>query len=204
MKVFVDFVSLSSSKRDEDLNSEFDRFESFLVKRNEALYIQNKVNSQETMKTIEKLYGPFDQEEIEFYMKSLYSPITDSIINSFQKSLVFNLFYKYFGNPESINSINKEDYVKLLISAKRILQANNMVILPYIISSKVERLVTRNNVNKKEFVKLEMSPYYALMMEKYKNDKIIKYVLYLIATILCSEFRIIELHERHRLIENML
>ena len=147
------------------------------------------------MKTIEKLYGPFDQEEIEFYMKSLYSPITDSIINSFQKSLVFNLFYKYFGNPESINSINKEDYVKLLISAKRILQANNMVILPYIISSKVERLVTRNNVNKKEFVKLEMSPYYALMMEKYKNDKIIKYVLYLIATILCSEFRIIEYHD---------
>ena len=70
-----------------------------------------------------------------------------------------------------------------------------MVILPYIISSKVERLVTRNNVNKKEFVKLEMSPYYALMMEKYKNDKIIKYVLYLIATILCSKFRIIEYHD---------
>ena len=147
------------------------------------------------MKTIENLYGPFDQDEIDFYMNALYSPITDSIINNFQKALVFNLFYKYFGDPTSINAINKEDYVKLLISAKRILQANNMVILPYIISSKVERLVTRNNVNKKEFTKLELSPYYTAIQEKYKNDKIIRYVLYLIATILCSEFRIIEYHD---------
>lgn len=147
------------------------------------------------MKTIENLYGPFEQEEIDFYMKSLYSEQTDSIINKFQMTLVFNLFYKYFGCPVSINAINKEDYVKLLISAKRILQANNMVILPYIISSKVERLVTRNNVNKKEFTKLEQSPYYTLMVDKYKNEKIEKYVLYLIATILCSEFRIIEYHD---------
>ena len=123
------------------------------------------------MKTIEKLYGPFDKGEIEFYMKSLYTESTDSIINPFQKSLVFNLFYNYFGNPTSINAINKEDYVKLLISAKRILQANNMVILPYIISSKVERLVTRNNVNKKELTKLEQSPHYKNIVEKYKNDK---------------------------------
>lgn len=147
------------------------------------------------MKTIEELYGPFEQDEIDFYIKSLYNPASDSIINNFQKSLVFNLFYKYFGDPVSINAINKEDYVKLLISAKRILLANNMVILPYIISSKVERLVTRNNVNKKEFTKLELSPYYALINEKYKNEKIIKYILYLIATILCSEFKIIEYYD---------
>lgn len=35
------FVSLSSSKRDEDLNSEFDKFESFLAKGDEALLVQN-------------------------------------------------------------------------------------------------------------------------------------------------------------------
>ena len=35
------FVSLSSSRRDEDLNSEFDKFESFLSKADEALLVQN-------------------------------------------------------------------------------------------------------------------------------------------------------------------
>ena len=37
------FVSLSSSKRDEDLNSEFDKFESFLSKADESLLVQNQL-----------------------------------------------------------------------------------------------------------------------------------------------------------------
>ena len=187
-------MSLSSSARDEDANSDFDRFEAFLTKSDESLYIQNKVSAESTMNDINLLFGPFKKEEIDFYSEAL-SENGKIIINTFQKELVFNLFYKYFGDPVSINSINKDDYIKLIISSKRMLQANNMVILPYIISSKVNRLITRKNLNKKELMKLESSPYYAKIIDKYRNEKMEKQVLSIIATVLSSEFQIIDFYD---------
>lgn len=186
-----DFIPLSSSKRDEDNNSEFDKFESYLTKQDEALYLQNKVNCSSTMEHLERVYGPFDQAEIDFYIKELGSN-DKVVINSFQKELIFNLFYKYFGDPMSIKAINRDDYIKLIIIAKKILQSNNMVILPYILSSKINRLVSRKSINKKELLKIEASPYYTLLVNKYKNEKIQKQILSIIATILSSEFQIID------------
>lgn len=185
------YIPLSSSKRDEDNQSDFDKFESGLIKSNEAAYLQCKISAYETMKTIESIYGPFDQEEIDFYLEEFKG---DTSINGFQKQLVFLLFYKYFGDTVSINAINKEDYIKLIIAAKQILLNNYMVVLPYIISGKVDKLIGRKSVNKKELVKLEMSPNYDMVVNKYKNDKIIKLILSYIATIISSEFHIIDYH----------
>lgn len=189
-----DYIPLSSSKRDFEQNSEFDKFESYLSKSDESLYLQNKVNCQETMKFIEASFGPFDQDEIKYYITKL-SDNNNIIINSFQKNLVFNLFYKYFGDVMSIKAINKEDYVKLVISAKKILQSNNMVILPYIISSKITRLVTRKNVNNKEKQKIQLSPLYNMIIQKYKSEKIVNDILSIISTILSSEFKIIDFYD---------
>ena len=44
-----------------------------------------------------------------------------------------------------------------MISAKKILQNQYMIILPYIVTSRVEKLVGRKMVNKKEMIKLEAS-----------------------------------------------
>lgn len=186
------FVSLSSSKREgEDSSSQFDKFESHLIRTDEGLYMQNKVNAESAMRNIEMKFGPFDQAEIDFYTKELTKD-EKIIINGFQMNLVFNLFYSYFGDPVSIKAINSEQYVKLIISARRILEAQGMVILPYIISSKVVRLIERKNINKKEMTRLESSTYYQYIRDKYKNDKIEKQILYIISTILSSEFNIID------------
>lgn len=184
-------VSVSSSNRDEDNNSEFDKFEAHMTKQDESLYIQNKVNCEETMKLIELEYGPFDPAEIEFYIKEL-SVGGRPVIANFQKNLVFSLFYKYFGDTESIKAINKEDYIKLIIAAKKILELNHMVEFPYIISSRVERIVKRQTINKKELMKLEASQYFSIINDKYRNEKIIKNILGTIATILSSKFIIID------------
>lgn len=189
-----DFIPLSSSNRDEDNNSEFDKFESYLTKQDEALYLQNKVNCEETMRQLVQLYGPFDEEEIKFYKKELMVD-NEFVINSFQMKLIFNLFYKFFGDPVSIKAINSDDYIKLILIAKRMLESNSMVVLPYILSSKIVRYVSRKNVNKKELLKLESSPYYTNIMNKYKNEKIETDILSLIATILSSEFQIIDYHD---------
>ena len=92
----------------------------------------------------------------------------------------------------SINAINLDDYIVLIIAAKRILEASGMVLLPYIVSSKVVRLASRKNVNKKELTKLESSPLWDKIKEKYRNEKIEKHILSIVAVILSSEFEIID------------
>ena len=67
-----------------------------------------------------------------------------------------------------------------------------MVLLPYILSSKVIRLASRKSINKKELTKLESSPLWAQIQNKYRNDKIEKHILSIIAIILSSEFEIID------------
>lgn len=92
----------------------------------------------------------------------------------------------------TINAINLDDYIVLIIAAKRILEASGMILLPYIISSKVLRLATRKNINKKELTKLESSSMWSKIKDKYRNDKIEKHILSIIAVILSSEFEIID------------
>ena len=173
------------------MNSDFDKYMSFLQKADSALYLQNEVACKSAMESIEMLYGPFDEDEVQFYIHRL-SDGTSAVINSFQKELVCNIFYKYFGSPVTVNSIDIVGFVKLIIAAKRILEAAGMVLLPYIISSKIVRLAFRKTINKKELVKLELSPTYQRVKDKYRNDKIEKQILSIIATILSSDFEVID------------
>ena len=177
----------------EDLNSELDKFESFLRKDDAALYLQNKVACRAAMNQIELIYGPFDENEVKFYFDALCDGNATITINSFQKNFVFNLFYKFFGDPSTINLINVMDYVKLIIATRRVLEDAGMVLLPHIVSSKVVHLATRKNINKKELQKIEASEYYPLIHKKYNNPKIEQdVILSLIAQILSSEFQIVD------------
>ena len=153
--------------------------------------MQNQVACDDAMNQIRMIYGPFDEDEITFYKHRL-SDGGKCTVNAFQRDLVFNLFFKYFGDTNTINAINLDDYVTLIIAAKRILEATGMVLLPYILSSKVIRLASRKNINKKELTKLESSPLWAQIQHKYRNEKIEKHILSIIAIILSSEFEIID------------
>ena len=190
------FTKLSSSKRDEDQNSEIDRFESRLNKKDESLFLQNKVACEQTVRNIELKYGPFDEEEIMYYKKRL-TQNNRPIINSFQLELISYLFFKDFGDQISVNGINQIDYIKLLIAAKRILTNSGLVILPYIISSKVIRVATRKNINKKETTKITNGENWQQILAKYNNPKISQRVLEMIGKINSSTFEIIEYDLEH-------
>ena len=189
-----DFVALSSSKRDAENNSAFDKYESYLIKQSDSYYLMNKTAAEDAMRNIINEYGPFDKAEIEYYQKRLKDD-NGSIINNFQKTLIFLLFMKYFGDPNTINSINEIDYIILMISAFRKLQERNLIILPSIISSKVEKIVTRKSVNKKELERLQSSQFYPKIKEKYTNPKMENQILQMIATILSSTFITIDFYE---------
>ena len=49
------------------------------------------------MEQIRMNFGPFDEDEILFYKRRL-SDGDKCTINGFQRDLLFNLFFKYFGD----------------------------------------------------------------------------------------------------------
>ena len=64
--------------------------------------------------------------------------------------------------------------------------------MPHIISARVDKLVQRKNINKKERLLVESSPSYPMIMNKYKNDTVIDNIFSIIATILSSDFTIVD------------
>lgn len=186
------FVVLSSSNRDEDNNSECDKFEAHAAKINEAIMIQTIVNCKTTMQRIELKYGPFDENEIKFYYHQLCRN-GKFIVNNLQKTLVTYLFAKEFDDPQSTKIVNIRQYIILIIAAKRLLESYRMLLLPYMIGGRVNRIVTRKSINKKEILKIETSEYYPMIHAKYNNEKIEKEVILgLIAQILSSEFQTVD------------
>ena len=185
------FVQLSSSIRDDDNNSECDKFEAHAAKLNEAIMIQILVNCKTTMDRIELQYGPFEEDEIMYYYHMLCKD-GEFKVNSLQKRLVSYLFAKEFGEVQSAQIVNNRQYIILIIAAKRMLASKGMMLLPHIIGGRVNRLVSKRNINKKELQKIESSPYYSMIHEKYYNEKTEQDVLCLIAQILSSEFQFID------------
>ena len=191
-----DYSSLSSSKRDgEDNTSQFDKFEAHLIKTDESLVLQNDFRAEKVMESIVARFGPFDQNEIDFYRKSLISH-GRPLINKFQQGLVNYMFFRYFGDTVSINSINADQYVILMIATKRILLNQGMKLLPYIIASNIIQISSRTTLCKKELIKLEQSEYYNDIKRKYNGDeKKVRQIQALIATMLSSKFTIIDYYD---------
>ena len=192
------FVVLSSSIRDDDNNSECDKFEAHAAKLNESILIQTLVNCKTTMKRIEIKYGPFDEREILFYREQM-TRNGRLVVNTLQKTMVSYLFAKEFEDPQSARIVNIRDYIILIIAARRLLSSYNLFQLPYMIGGRVNRIVSRKNINKRELQKIMQSRFYPLIHEKYNNEKIEQdIILGLIAQILSSEFQTIDYYNREQ------
>ena len=186
------FVVLSSSIRDDDNNSECDKFEAHAVKLNEAILIQTQVNCRTTVERIAMKYGPIDEREILFYYNRMCRD-GKFIVNSLQKTLVMYLFDKEFEDTQAAKIVNVRQYIIMIIAARRLLSAYKMFQLPYMIGGKVTRTVTRKNINKREIQKIEQSKFYEFIHQKYNNIKIEQEVILgLIAQVLSSEFQTID------------
>lgn len=196
IKYEYSYIPLSSSRREgEDSTSDFDRYESGLIKVSEMMYLQSNFNYEYVINKITERWGPFDEDEINFYINNLKNE-NGEIVNKFQKELIFNLFYKYYGDTQSIRDTNNIEYVKLMLAGKKMLLNNNMIFLPYILSSKAVKIISRKSLNKKELVELQSSPYYQMVLDKYKSEKIMKQIFATIATIITSTFNFIDYHDR--------
>lgn len=173
------------------MNSEFDKFESYTSKADSALSQQLNIAAEEAMQLIRMAYGPFEKEEINFFKRRLAED-GEIKINALQKMLAFNLFYKYFQDTQTVKCISIDDYITVILAARKILEENGMYLLGAIVSSKVIRLATRKSINKKEMTKIINGELYETIKNKYRNDKIIKQILSIIAVLLSSDFEYID------------
>lgn len=137
------------------------------------------------------MFGPFNQDELDYYTKHLSDNDTKSPIHDFQKSIVFYPFYKYFGDTISIKDINSEMYIKFIVAGKRLLENENMIIMPEIFSGKINKFVGRKSVNKTLMQKFLNSSYYNDLINKYHNDKIVKELVSMLATIISSDITMV-------------
>jgi hypothetical protein len=187
-----DLVPLSSSKRDgEDSTSQFDKFEATLGKADEAKFLHNTAVAYTVMRNIESHYGPFTQDQLNFYKIELGRG-AKPVINSFQYKLVTNFFGKLFGSVLPMKTINLDEYIELMISAKKNLIAQNFCILPEIIAGRVVKLSTRTVLSKKHEDMLTSSEHWAAIRYKYMDNQVILARIKAdFAAIISSDFQLI-------------
>lgn len=204
------FVSLSSSKRDEDNNSEFDKYESYQTKDSEAKFLTNRANYQYVMRSLERMYGPFDSDELAFINAELsrndtvhyneetgeitVTPDTRSSIRDIQKGYIFLLFCSAFNDPLTLREINLVDYIKLMVIARQILNEWNLTTLALIFTSRFETGKIKA-LNVREKARVESHPFFPMLLQKYNNNPdCINKILEIIGFILASRFTIIDFH----------
>lgn len=192
-----DTRSLSSSNREgEDNVSPYDKFESQCVRIDEALMLQNQVNADYTMDYLTKTFGEVSKDEINFYIKELSANGKRMPQDAFQRRLVLNFFAKYFGDTASIREITARDYVTLMVIGKKILKEQGLLIFPEIFAGFVDRISTRTSINKNELAMLDQMEIFNLVKEKYCDQKTQNVIIEIIATVLTSDFNIIDYHNK--------
>lgn len=173
------------------------KYEARLNKKDEALSLQNKVAAEQAVKKIEAIYGPFSDAEVEHYKKAL-TKNGSQIINRLTNQMLGYVFYKELGDPVTWKNIpSSTDYVKLLIAAKRILLKTGMVILPYVISSRVDRLSSRKVISKSNTIEIKNAALFQQFQEKYNNPKVQQQWFELLGTVKSSSFEIIDWDEEN-------
>lgn len=187
------FNKLSSSKRDSDMNSEYDRFEARINKKDSGLFLQNKVSAEQTVNNIDIMFGPFYEDEINHYKKKLTIDGNSIINQKLQRQLVGYMYYSMLDDPITFKAVrNHTDYIKLIIAAKRKLLAIGMVFLPYVISSRIIRIANKKVVSKKELLRYQNASLFNQLKDKYSDEKVINKIWELIGSVTSSSFEIID------------
>ena len=184
------YVPLSSSLRDEDNNSKIDKYEANLEKTDEGLRMFLRANKQFTLDHLIKASGikEITDDEVEFYKREL-SKYGD-MMNRFQQDMVNLSVYKFFGDSISSKFTNRDEYVKMMIVTKRLMEGK-FAILHEIIGGRVARLVDRKSINKKEMEKFKASPTWKKVQDLYRNPAKEDQIMSNIAVLLSSEFEYI-------------
>lgn len=151
-----------STEKDSEGLSYLDKLEINTNKIDESIVILSKINIKQTIKLIKKkLAIDIEKDEIDFYSDYL-------VITPIGRSLLDYFYAKYFNGYIDLKSINKAQYIQLMILMKRALQIKGDIYIPQILSAGIEgRINARTIYNSKLLDKIQHSEAYNRMI----NDK---------------------------------
>jgi len=184
------YIELSNQKDSNEGLSGLDKLAMSLDKVDESLSILSEINIKQTIKKIKnKINITITKEEIAFYM-------ANHVISSFQTQLVFNFFAKYFQGFRDLNMLTRKQYIKLVILLKKMLQLQNKVYLPQILTANILKLNSRTIQNTKFLNKIETSStYQAIAFDKFEPIEQIKKnstILNILSTMINTTFTLVD------------
>ena len=182
----VNLREISTDKDSEGLSS-LDKLEMNTTKIDESLIVISKLNIKQTIKRIKReMSVEITKEEVDWYNK--YMTIT-----SVGRDMLFYFYAKHFNGYRDLKSINKRQYIKLMILMKKALEMNGDIWLPQILSADIEgRINARTIHNNKLIEKIESSETYQRMLDdKYvaiKGMNKQNLILNILSTLLNTQF----------------
>ena len=147
VKYKADPVRVDSTK---DFNglSGIDKLEQSMSKQDESQIIRCEVSIKDVVRRLERMYGEFTDEEIEYYMCN-----TD-MTSSFHNMIFGYVYAKMFDGYVEIKNMGLVDRVCLLIAAKRMMNQENKKQLAWLLTSNIKgrtsaRLLQNNRFTNK-------------------------------------------------------
>ena len=139
-------------------------------------------------------------EELQFYL-------THHRPSIFQVTLVKYYYAKYFNGYRDLKMLKEDDYIKLVITLKRRLQAQGDIYLPQILTGNIEcKLNTRTIQNRKFIDKIQTTVLYKQLIDKFEyliDLKENNIILNTLSTILNTSFSIVEYNNQEKLGEKL-
>ena len=157
-----------------------------LEKVDESLSVLSEINIKQTIRRIKKKIDiDISEEELSYYM-------CNHKTSPFQTQLVFNFYANYFHGFRDLNMLTRKQYMKLLILLKKLLQLQNKVYLPQILTANILKLNCRTIQNTKFLNKIETSSVYqSIALDKFEPIEQIKKnntILNILSTLLNTTF----------------
>ena len=162
--------------------SEIDKLEQSMVKIDESQIIRCAKSLPDAIERFIRQVGPITDEEIEYYLNNF------DCTSVFHDMLIKNYFASTFGGFTELKSKSLEQYIQLLIIAKRLCEMNGTTQIQYLLSSVIKGrtsarlLQSANDINKLEadetYKKLVTEKYSTLMSyNKNRIREILSFVL---------------------------
>lgn len=190
-----------NDKKDVEGLSDLDKFEMSFNKIDESISILSECNIERVLNKIEKMNRiHISEDELNFYL-------TNHKPSAFQVTLVKYYYAKYFNGYRDLKMLKEEEYIKLLITLKRRLQAQGDIYLPQILTGNIEgKLNTRTIQNRKFIDKIQTTVLYRQLIDKFEyliDLKENNIILNTLSTILNTSFSIVEYNNPEKLGEKL-
>lgn len=190
-----------NDKKDVEGLSDLDKFEMSFNKIDESISILSECNIDRVIKKIELMNRiEISDDELNFYL-------TNHRPSVFQVTLVKYYYAKYFNGYRDLKMLKEDDYIKLLITLKRRLQAQGDIYLPQILTGNIEgKLNTRTIQNRKFIDKIQTTVLYKQLIDKFEyliDLKENNIILNTLSTILNTSFSIVEYNNQEKLGEKL-